>query len=80
MLEDCSNLSTWLLVGVYLWEATDPARGWWTRGSLKSLGLIEDRDNRFSVLGISDAAEHSEKLRTKWGPGGGLLIPRAEGR
>ena len=30
----------------------------WTRGSPRSLGLTEARDNRFSVSGIPDTAGH----------------------
>jgi hypothetical protein len=34
--EDCSMLSIWPWLGVWLWEATGPQLGrWWTRGSLR---------------------------------------------
>jgi hypothetical protein len=52
-------------VGVWLWEATDPAHGGWTRGSLRSLGLMEARDNRFLVLGIPDATGHHRRAENK---------------
>jgi hypothetical protein len=61
-------LSTWPRVGVWLWEATDPVHGGlggWTRGSSRSLGLMETRDNRFSVSGIPDATEHCRRAENK---------------
>jgi hypothetical protein len=42
----------------------------WTKDSPRSLGLMEARDNRFSVLGIPDAAGYREELRIKWSPWG----------
>jgi hypothetical protein len=52
-LEDCSSLSTQPWVGAWLCEAMDPVlRGWWTGSSPRSLGLMEARDNRFSVSDI----------------------------
>ena len=56
-------------VSVWLWEAMDPAHRGWTRGSPRSLGLTEARDNRFLVSGIQDTMLDTVKeLRTKWGP------------
>jgi hypothetical protein len=63
--EDCSTLSTWPGVGVWLWEATDPARGGWTSGGLRSLDLMEARDKRCSVLGIPDVARHHRRAENK---------------
>ena len=53
-------------------HGTQPARGW-TRGSLRSLGLTEARDNRLSVLGISDTARYRVRAQNKMG------APRAAG-
>ena len=36
-----------------------------TRGSLRSLGLIEDRNNRFSVLGIPDTTGYCGRAENK---------------
>ena len=44
-----------------------PAPGRWTRGSLRSLGLTEARDNRFSVSGIPDATGHCRRAENKVG-------------
>ena len=68
MWKDCRMPSTQPRVGVWLWEATEPQfpRGW-TRGSLRSLGLMEARDNRFSVLGIPDTAGHRRRAENKMG-------------
>ena len=45
-------------------HGTQPARGW-TRGSPRSLGLTEARDNRFSVSGIPDASGHCGRAENK---------------
>ena len=62
-------LSTQPQVGVWLWEAMDPARGGWTRGGPRSLGLTEARDNRFSVSvsSIPDTAGHRRRAENKVG-------------
>ena len=39
--------------------------GDWTRGSPRSLGLMEARDNRFSVSDIPDAAGHRGRAENK---------------
>ena len=71
MQEDCCTLSTRPRVSVWLWEAMEPQLGrGWTKDSPRSLGLMEARDNRFSVLGIPDAAGYREELRIKWSPWG----------
>ena len=59
----------------------DPARAGWTRGSSRSLGLIETRDNRFSVSGIPDATGHHGRADNKMGVAtrGGSVVPRAKG-
>ena len=44
-----------------------PTRRGWTRGSLRSLGLTEARDNRFSVLGIPDTTGHHGRAENKMG-------------
>ena len=64
-------LSTWHRVDVWLWEATGSqlTRGW-TRGSPRSLGLTEARDNRFSVLGIPDTTGHFRRAENKIGAPG----------
>ena len=41
--------------------------GRWTRGSLRSLGFTEARDNRFSILGIPDTAGHRGRAENKVG-------------
>ena len=41
------------------------ARRGWIRGSLRSLGLTEARDNRFSVSGIPDTAGHHRRAEKK---------------
>ena len=63
-------LSTWPRVGVWLWEATDgPSHQGRTRGSPRSLGLTEARDNRFSVSvsSIPDTAGHRRRAENKVG-------------
>lgn len=55
-MEDCPTLSTRPRLGVWLWEAMDPAHRVWTRCSPWSLGLMEAKDKRFSVSGIPDTA------------------------
>jgi hypothetical protein len=56
----------------------------WTSGSPRSLGLMEARDNRFSVLGIPDAAGHHRRAENKGGAPGAarpaLGLKRGEGR
>ena len=52
-------------VGVWLWEAMDPAHRGCTKGILRSLGLMEASDNRFSVLSIPDTAGHRGKAENK---------------
>ena len=47
-------------------HGTPPLQGW-TRGSLRSLGLTEARDNRFSVSGIPDTAGHLRRAENKMG-------------
>jgi hypothetical protein len=37
----------------------------WTRGSPRSLGLMETRDNRFSVSVIPDTAGHHRRAENK---------------
>jgi hypothetical protein len=63
--EDPHMLSTRPSVGVWLWEATDPACGGWARSSPRSLGLMEARDSRFSVSGIPDTAGHCRRAEKK---------------
>jgi hypothetical protein len=47
-----------------------------TRGRHRCLGLMEARDNRFSVSGIPDTAGHCKKAENKMGaPGGGSVSP-----
>ena len=41
--------------------------GGWTRGSLRTMGLGEARDNRFSISGIPDAAGHRRRAENKVG-------------
>ena len=50
-------------------HGTQPSGGW-TRSSLRSLGLTEARDNRFSLSGIPDAAGHSRREENKMGTPG----------
>jgi hypothetical protein len=57
-------------VGVH---GTQPVVGW-TRSSLRSLGLTEARDNRFSVSGIPDATGHYRRAENIMG------ASRAQGR
>ena len=45
---------------------TPGCRGW-ARGSLRSLGLMEARVNRFSVLGIPDTIGHYRRAENKVG-------------
>jgi hypothetical protein len=74
-------LSTWPQMRVWLWEAMNSALRRWTRGSPRSLGLTEARDNRFLVSGIPDTAGHLGRAENKMGaPRGRSAIPRAEGR
>ena len=73
-MEDCCTLSTQPQVGVWLSEAMDPVcrgvnslqRG--EQGSLRSLGLMEPIDNRFSVSDIPDTAEHRRRAKNKVPP------------
>jgi hypothetical protein len=68
-------------VGVWLFKAMEPqpARGW-TRGSPRSLGLTEPRDNRFSVSGITDAAGHCRRTEKKvWNLGVAWSSPGPKG-
>ena len=83
--ENGLTLSTRPQVGVWLWEAMDPARGGWTRGSPRSLSLTETRDNRFSVAGIPDTSVHlgiAENKMGVWGGGAGSfsVSPWAKGK
>ena len=82
--EDCCRLSTQPQVGVWLWEATNPSPQRVDRGSPKSLGLIETRDNRFSVWGIPEAAGCRGRAENKVGAlgvaGHSPGQKRAEGR
>ena len=74
-------LSTWPRVGVWLWEAMNSALRRWTRGSPRSLGLTEARDNRFLVSGIPDTAGHLGRAENKMGAPGvdwSALGPRKE--
>ena len=72
------------LVGVWLWEAIESqlkggGRGWGeTRGSPRSLGLTETRDNRFSVSGIPDTAGHGRRAENKMGSRGHLGQSRGQ--
>jgi hypothetical protein len=54
-----------LAVGSY-----GPALGGWTRGGHRSLDLKESKDNRFSVSGIPDTAEHCGRAENKMGAPG----------
>jgi hypothetical protein len=55
--------------------------GGWTRGSPRSLGLTEARDNRFSVSGIPDTTVHCRRAENKIeAPQDVLVSPRAKGR
>ena len=79
--EDCCTLSTWPVMGVWLWKATDPACREWTRGSLRSLGLTEARDIRLSVSGIPDITGHCRRTENKMGVPGATpsaLGPKGE--
>ena len=62
----------------------DPAHKGWTRGSPRSLGLTEARDNRFSVSCTQDAAGHHGRAENKMGAQGAALsspgLKRGEGR
>jgi hypothetical protein len=71
-------LSIWPQVGVWLLEAMDPALGGWTRGGPRSLGLMEARDNRFSVSGIPDTARHCRRPENKMGARGQLGQPQGQ--
>jgi hypothetical protein len=52
----------------------------WTRGSVRSLGLTEARDNRFSVSGISDTAEYRGRAENKVRvPGVSQSVPGLKG-
>ena len=74
-------LSTWPWVSVWLCEAMNPVRRGWTGGSLRSLGLTETRDIRFSVWDIPDTAVCHRRAENKVGPpGGSSVIPGAEVR
>ena len=57
--------STQFWVCVWLWEAMDSAHWGWTRGSPRSLGLNEARDNRFSVSGVPDTTGHLGRPENK---------------
>lgn len=61
-----------------------PALMGWTEGNLKSLGLTEARDNRFSVLDIPDATVCHRRAENKVGSPGvaqsALELKRGEGR
>jgi hypothetical protein len=64
-------------VGVGLWKCHGTQHsGDWTRGSLRSLGLTEARDNRFSVLGIPDKAGHHRRTENKMGALGWFSHPQ----
>jgi hypothetical protein len=67
-VEDCCVLSTWPWVSVWLCEAMNPVRRGWTGGSLRSLGLTETRDIRFSVWDIPDTAVCHRRAENKVGP------------
>jgi hypothetical protein len=60
----------------------DPAHRGWTRGRSRSLGLMEARDNRFSVSGIPDTTGHRRRAENKMGPLGAArsVNPGAKGR
>ena len=45
---------------------------------MRSLGLAEARDNRFSVQATQTPLNTSGELRTKWGTQGGSVIPRGD--
>ena len=53
-----------------------PLGGGWTKGSSRSLGLMEARDKRFSVSGIPNT---SEELRTNGGPRAAWAAPGPKG-
>ena len=59
-------------------EATDPSPQGWIRGSLRSVGLTEARDNRFSVSAFQMPLGTTEELKTKWGPQGQLGHPQGQ--
>jgi hypothetical protein len=46
-------------------ESYGPSSRGWTRGSSRSLGLMEARDNRFLVSGISDTVGHCGRAENK---------------
>ena len=56
----------------------------WPRGSPRSLGLMEARDNRFSVSGIPDVAGHHRRAENKMGAPGAapsfLVVKKGEDR
>jgi hypothetical protein len=58
--------------------------GGWTGGRPSPLGLTEARDNRFSVLDISDAAGHCGRAENKLGDPvaswSSMRLKRGEGR
>ena len=47
-------------------------------GSPRSLGLMEARDNRFSVSGIPDTARHCRRPENKMGARGQLGQPQGQ--
>lgn len=53
-------------------QSTGMRRGWGevNRGSPRSLGLMEARDNRLSVLGIPDTTGHHRRAENKVCGGG----------
>ena len=73
-MEDCRTLYTWPGWVPGCRKPQTPAPGRWTRGSLRSLGLTEARDNRFSVSGIPDATGHYRRAENIMG------ASRAQGR
>ena len=66
----CTLHAPW--VGVWLWEATEPQSAGGGEGapSLRSLGLTEARDDRFSVWDIPDVAVCYRRAENKVGCGG----------
>ena len=59
---------------------TPVCRGW-AESSLRSLGLTEARDNRFSLSYIPDVTGHHRRAENKVGAPRGILVsPRAEER
>ena len=71
----------WPRVGVWLWEATELQLGaGWTRGNPRSLGLMEARDNRFSVSDIPNTSGHLRRAENKMGaPGLAQSAPGPKG-